>query len=182
MADKNNKTGKKKKTSQTAKKNNAGKNSSAKKKKAADKSSAGQKKKADEKIEKTDSRLKEEIAAIIMNDEQLKILKARFGKTGSEMTPNNFKQAWGTFGILIPIVVIICKSALVTNPSLMVVTLAATLGGSVFGDHCSPISDTTILSSTGANCPHIDHVSTQLPYALTVAVSWGWGRVPARLL
>jgi len=66
MADKNNKTGKKKKTSQTAKKNNAGKNSSAKKKKAADKSSAGQKKKADEKIEKTDSRLKEEIAAIIM--------------------------------------------------------------------------------------------------------------------
>ncbi|MCI2062546.1 MAG: Na+/H+ antiporter NhaC family protein [Eubacteriaceae bacterium] len=79
--------------------------------------------------------------------------------------------SWGTFGILIPIVVIICKSALVTNPSLMVVTLAATLGGSVFGDHCSPISDTTILSSTGANCPHIDHVSTQLPYALTVAVS-----------
>ncbi|MDQ9746510.1 Na+/H+ antiporter NhaC family protein, partial [Acinetobacter baumannii] len=51
----------------------------------------------------------------------------------------------------------------------MTVTLAATLGGSVFGDHCSPISDTTILSSTGANCNHLDHVSSQIPYALTVA-------------
>lgn len=79
--------------------------------------------------------------------------------------------SWGTFGILIPIVVIICKAAMSTNPTLMIVTLAATLGGSVFGDHCSPISDTTILSSTGANCKHIDHVQTQLPYAITVAVS-----------
>ncbi|MGI6722141.1 MAG: Na+/H+ antiporter NhaC family protein [Anaerovoracaceae bacterium] len=57
----------------------------------------------------------------------------------------------------------------------MTVTLAATLGGSVFGDHCSPISDTTILSSTGAYCPHMDHVSTQIPYALTVAVSCAAG-------
>ncbi|MEA4922690.1 MAG: Na+/H+ antiporter NhaC family protein [Eubacteriaceae bacterium] len=79
--------------------------------------------------------------------------------------------AWGTFGILIPIVVIICEPTLDTIPQLMTVTLAATLGGSVFGDHCSPISDTTILSSTGAYCPHMDHVSTQIPYALTVAVS-----------
>jgi Na+/H+ antiporter NhaC len=53
----------------------------------------------------------------------------------------------------------------------MIVTLAATLGGSVFGDHCSPISDTTILSSTGANCRHIDHVRTQLPYAFTAATA-----------
>lgn len=77
--------------------------------------------------------------------------------------------AWGTFCILIPIVIIICEPALATTPELMTVTLAATLGGSVFGDHCSPISDTTILSSTGANCNHLDHVSSQIPYALTVA-------------
>lgn len=74
--------------------------------------------------------------------------------------------AWGTFGILIPIVVEICASA---APQLLVVALAATLAGSVFGDHCSPISDTTILSSTGAGCNHLAHVSTQMPYALLVA-------------
>lgn len=74
--------------------------------------------------------------------------------------------AWGTFGILIPIVVEICASA---APELLVVALAATLAGSVFGDHCSPISDTTILSSTGAGCNHLAHVSTQMPYALLVA-------------
>ncbi len=79
--------------------------------------------------------------------------------------------AWGTFGILIPIVIIICEPSLANDTSLMTVTLAATLGGSVFGDHCSPISDTTILSSTGADCNHIDHVSTQIPYALTVALA-----------
>lgn len=78
--------------------------------------------------------------------------------------------AWGTFGILIPIVIVILEGTMSQDPSLMIVTLAATLGGSVFGDHCSPISDTTILSSTGASCPHIDHVTTQIPYALTVAV------------
>ncbi|MGI6735834.1 MAG: Na+/H+ antiporter NhaC family protein [Anaerovoracaceae bacterium] len=79
--------------------------------------------------------------------------------------------AWGTFGILIPIVVNICEPMMSSMPELMTITLAATLGGSVFGDHCSPISDTTILSSTGAYCPHMDHVSTQIPYALTTAVS-----------
>ncbi len=79
--------------------------------------------------------------------------------------------AWGTFGILIPIVIIICEPLVSTTPAIMVVTLAATLGGSVFGDHCSPISDTTILSSTGADCDHIQHVSTQIPYALTVALA-----------
>ena len=75
--------------------------------------------------------------------------------------------AWGTFGIFIPIVVFICKAA---PPEIMTVTLAATLAGSVFGDHCSPISDTTILSSSGAGCNHIQHVSTQIPYACVVAV------------
>ena len=83
--------------------------------------------------------------------------------------------AWGTFGILIPIVILICEESMTTDPSLMTATLAATLGGSVFGDHCSPISDTTILSSTGADCNHIDHVSTQIPYAITVAVSCAIG-------
>ena len=75
--------------------------------------------------------------------------------------------AWGTFGILIPIIIPVCSAI---APELMIVSLSATLAGSVFGDHCSPISDTTILSSTGAGCQHIEHVSTQLPYACVVAV------------
>ena len=74
--------------------------------------------------------------------------------------------AWGTFGILIPIVVPVCAAI---APQLMIVSLSATLAGSVFGDHCSPISDTTILSSTGAGVNHIEHVSTQMPYAIVVA-------------
>nr|WP_307993252.1 Na+/H+ antiporter NhaC family protein [uncultured Niameybacter sp.] len=74
--------------------------------------------------------------------------------------------SWGTFGILIPIVTMICAAV---APELLTATLAATLAGAVFGDHCSPISDTTILSSTGAGCNHIDHVSTQIPYTLVVA-------------
>ena len=73
--------------------------------------------------------------------------------------------AWGTFGILIPIVVPVAQAL---DPSLLVVTLSATLAGAVFGDHCSPISDTTILSSAGAGCSHIEHVSTQMLYALIV--------------
>ncbi|MDA3733525.1 Na+/H+ antiporter NhaC family protein [Niameybacter massiliensis] len=74
--------------------------------------------------------------------------------------------SWGTFGILIPIVTMICAAV---APELITATLAATLAGAVFGDHCSPISDTTILSSTGAGCNHIDHVSSQIPYTLVVA-------------
>lgn len=73
--------------------------------------------------------------------------------------------SWGTFGILLPIVV-----AVGLEPELLVISVSACLAGSVCGDHCSPISDTTIMSSTGAMCNHINHVSTQLPYALTVAV------------
>ena len=84
--------------------------------------------------------------------------------------------AWGTFGILIPIVVPIVE---VLDPNLTVVVLSATLAGSVFGDHCSPISDTTILSSAGAGGAHIEHVSTQLPYALLVAGSAGVGYLVA---
>ncbi len=84
--------------------------------------------------------------------------------------------AWGTFAILIPIVVFICQAS---APELMVVTLAATLAGSVFGDQCSPISDTTILSSAGAGVNHMEHVSTQLPYALLVAACCAVGYLVA---
>ena len=86
--------------------------------------------------------------------------------------------AWGTFGILIPIVVPIVQAL---DPALTVVVLSATLAGSVFGDHCSPISDTTILSSAGAQCDHLNHVSTQLPYALLVAGSAAVGYLVAGL-
>ncbi|MEZ8988333.1 Na+/H+ antiporter NhaC family protein [Vibrio breoganii] len=75
--------------------------------------------------------------------------------------------SWGTFGIMLPIA---GDMAGATDLALMLPMLGAVLAGSVFGDHCSPISDTTILSSTGARCNHIDHVSTQLPYALSVAL------------
>ncbi len=71
--------------------------------------------------------------------------------------------SWGTFGILLPIVIEVFP---VGNP-LLVVSVAACLAGSVFGDHCSPISDTTIMASAGAQSNHINHVTTQLPYALT---------------
>ena len=76
--------------------------------------------------------------------------------------------SWGTFGMLIPIVTMICSAD--GAGALLVPTLGATLAGSVYGDHCSPISDTTILASTGAACQHIRHVETQLPYATLVAV------------
>lgn len=74
--------------------------------------------------------------------------------------------SWGTFGIMLPIA---GQMAGATDISMMLPMLSAVLAGSVFGDHCSPISDTTILSSTGARCKHIDHVATQLPYALSMA-------------
>lgn len=74
--------------------------------------------------------------------------------------------SWGTFGIMLPIA---GDLAAATEIALMLPMLAAVLAGAVCGDHCSPISDTTILSSTGARCNHMDHVQTQLPYALTIA-------------
>lgn len=74
--------------------------------------------------------------------------------------------SWGSFGILLPIAGTIMINA---EPTMLLPALAAVLAGSVFGDHCSPISDTTILSSTGAGSNHIDHVTTQLPYALISA-------------
>ena len=86
--------------------------------------------------------------------------------------------AWGTFGILIPIVVPVAQAV---DPNLVLVCLSATLAGSVFGDHCSPISDTTILSSAGAGCAHLEHVSTQMLYACVVAASSTGGYVVSGL-
>ena len=74
--------------------------------------------------------------------------------------------SWGTFGILIPIVVAVFKD---TDYNLMIIAISSCMAGAVCGDHCSPISDTTIMASAGAECKHVDHVSTQLPYALSVA-------------
>ena len=74
--------------------------------------------------------------------------------------------SWGTFGILIPIVVAVFGES---NPQLMIISISACMAGAVCGDHCSPISDTTIMASAGAQCNHVNHVSTQLPYAVTVA-------------
>ena len=75
--------------------------------------------------------------------------------------------SWGTFGILIPIVVNIFSG---TNHTMMIISISACMAGAVCGDHCSPISDTTIMASAGAQCNHVNHVTTQLPYAATVAV------------
>jgi len=74
--------------------------------------------------------------------------------------------SWGTFGILIPIVVAVFENS---NTDLMIISISACMAGAVCGDHCSPISDTTIMASAGAQCEHVNHVTTQLPYAVTAA-------------
>ena len=74
--------------------------------------------------------------------------------------------SWGTFGILIPI----CIAIFAPGNPLRIISISACMAGAVCGDHCSPISDTTIMASAGAQCDHVKHVSTQLPYALSVAV------------
>ena len=87
--------------------------------------------------------------------------------------------SWGTFTILLPIVISVFSggipaadltSELINGNDMLMIAIAATLGGAVMGDHCSPISDTTIMASSGAQCYHLNHVATQLPYAMTVAV------------
>ncbi|MBU3824638.1 MAG: Na+/H+ antiporter NhaC family protein [Candidatus Oceanisphaera merdipullorum] len=75
--------------------------------------------------------------------------------------------SWGTFGIMLPIA---ADMTMAIDAQLLLPAMSAVMAGAVFGDHCSPISDTTILSSTGAACHHMDHVVTQLPYALSIAV------------
>ena len=86
--------------------------------------------------------------------------------------------SWGTFTILLPIVIPVFSggipaadltSELINGNDMLMIAIAATLGGAVMGDHCSPISDTTIMASSGAQCYHLNHVATQLPYAMTVA-------------
>ena len=74
--------------------------------------------------------------------------------------------SWGTFGILIPIVVAVFQHS---NYEMMIISISACMAGAVCGDHCSPISDTTIMASAGAQCDHVTHVSTQIPYAMLVA-------------
>ena len=74
--------------------------------------------------------------------------------------------SWGTFGILIPIVVAVFEKS---SPEMMIISMSACMAGAVCGDHCSPISDTTIMASAGAQCDHVTHVSTQLPYAVVAA-------------
>ena len=86
--------------------------------------------------------------------------------------------SWGTFGILIPISVAVFGE----SGSMLTVCVAAILAGAVCGDHISPISDTTILASAGAQCVHIEHVSTQFPYALLVAFACGVGYLLAGIL
>ena len=74
--------------------------------------------------------------------------------------------SWGTFGILIPIVTAVFPA----DSNLLIIGISACCAGAVCGDHCSPISDTTIMASAGAQCEHLNHVTTQLPYAVTVAI------------
>ena len=75
--------------------------------------------------------------------------------------------SWGTFGLLIPIVVAVFSG---TNEQMMIISISACMAGAVCGDHCSPISDTTIMASAGGQCNHVNHVTTQLPYAITAAI------------
>jgi Na+/H+ antiporter NhaC len=78
--------------------------------------------------------------------------------------------SWGTFAIVFPVAVPLAFEFSQGEITILVLgTIAAASGGGVFGDHCSPLSDTTVLSSLGAACDHMDHVKTQIPYALVVA-------------
>lgn len=91
--------------------------------------------------------------------------------------------SWGTMAILTPLAVPLALHSPATTPQLLAATVSAILGGSVFGDHCSPISDTTIMSSMASSCDHVDHVRTQLPYALLGAfAAVVVGYVPAAVL
>ena len=81
--------------------------------------------------------------------------------------------AWGTMAIVIPLAVPLAEGFILNSgadPSLIIVTLGTVMSGAIFGDHCSPISDTTIMSSTASGSDHLHHVSTQMPYAITVAI------------
>ena len=90
--------------------------------------------------------------------------------------------SWGTMAILTPLAIPLVLQA-GASPGVIAATVSAILGGAVFGDHCSPISDTTVMSSMASSCDHVDHVRTQLPYALFgAAVAIGVGYIPAGVL
>ncbi|MBQ9768562.1 MAG: Na+/H+ antiporter NhaC family protein, partial [Lachnospiraceae bacterium] len=120
--------------------------------------------------------LKNITSTLLQSDEYIKVVMDSGLKNFTEFLPAIIflvacllafatGTSWGTFGILIPIV---CNMFDPSNPIIYIV-MSACLAGAVCGDHCSPISDTTIMSSAGARCVHVNHVSTQLPYAITVA-------------
>lgn len=88
--------------------------------------------------------------------------------------------SWGTFAILIPIVCNVFATP--DTYQMLVISIAACLAGAVCGDHCSPISDTTIMASAGAHCNHVNHVETQLPYAFTAAAVSGVGFLIAGIM
>ena len=96
----------------------------------------------------------------------------------SAVTAFSTGTSWGTFAIMFPIAIPLAVNLGISGPML----IASVLGGSIFGDHCSPISDTTILSSTGAACNHIDHVNTQLPYAVLLAIISAIGYVLSAIM
>lgn len=107
------------------------------------------------------------LSSLVSDNLPVEILPALLFILGTAMAFST-GTSWGTFGIMLPIGAAIAANA---APELMLPCLSAVMAGAVCGDHCSPVSDTTILSSTGAKCNHIDHVTTQLPYALVVALA-----------
>ncbi|MDO4435234.1 MAG: Na+/H+ antiporter NhaC family protein [Cardiobacteriaceae bacterium] len=107
------------------------------------------------------------LASLLSDTLSPKLLPALLFLLGTAMAFST-GTSWGTFGIMLPIAAAIAGQ---NAPELMIPCLSAVMAGAVCGDHCSPVSDTTILSSTGAQCNHIDHVTTQLPYAILVAVA-----------
>lgn len=114
---------------------------------------------------KNDLKTGQYLASLLSSNFPLFILPALFFFLSCFMAFST-GTSWGTFGIVIPIGVAMASS---TNLELLIPILAATIAGAIYGDHASPISDTTILSSTGAGCHHIDHVKTQFPYCTLVA-------------
>ncbi|MBS4178547.1 Na+/H+ antiporter NhaC family protein [Lederbergia citrea] len=107
------------------------------------------------------------LASIVQNSQLNPVFLPVILFFGAGLMAFSTGTSWGAFGILLPIAGQIMAA---TDISLLLPAMAAVLAGSVFGDHCSPISDTTILSSTGAGCNHMDHVLTQLPYAVLAAI------------
>ncbi len=112
---------------------------------------------------------KEYVAALVESATGIKVLLPVIVFVVGCLLAFSTGTSWGTFGILIPIV----QNALDMNDPLAIICISACMAGAVCGDHCSPISDTTIMASAGAQCDHVNHVSTQLPYAISCAVISG---------